>query len=301
MRAILEFHGSNTALAAVLAALTTNAATVLSVDLDQLDGDVSMFTGPNAPSTSTGTGTAAIPAPVPSAPSMAAPIPAVSSVPMMPQPIGLSDDEEDDNDMPNAAAPDVDSNGLPWDERIHSSSKALTDKGAWKKRRGTAAATVTAVEAELRARMQQPAPAPFVPPAPQPMPQPVPVAPVAAAAPPPVPMAPLPAPTPAPIPAPAAMAPPPQPAPIPAADPAADPTDSHALMLRISPMFSMTDASGAPLIHADYLAQIAKETSDAFMNAGHITQPLNSLVDIGDNAQMVSYAIQLLKRDGRWQ
>lgn len=52
---------------------------------------------------------------------------------------------------------DIDKNGSPWDARIHSSNKAKTSDGTWRKRRGIADATVTAVEAELRAVMGAPA------------------------------------------------------------------------------------------------------------------------------------------------
>jgi hypothetical protein len=46
---------------------------------------------------------------------------------------------------------DTDKNGLPWDNRIHSTPQAMTDKGVWRKKRGVATALVTQVEAELRA------------------------------------------------------------------------------------------------------------------------------------------------------
>lgn len=260
---------------------------------------------PNAASTPTGTGTPVAPALPPSAPIAAAPIPTAPYPNMTPQPIVSPDDEEDDNDTPNALAPDVDSNGLPWDERIHSGSKALTAKGAWKKRKGAPAPLVQQVEAELRARAAAPAPQPMIPPPPVAMPQPVPMQPVAAV---PVPASipgPIPAVTPAPIPAPTVMPTAAQlqeaVATVTPADPAADPIDAHGLMLRLTPLFAKTDASGAPLIHADYLAQITAETSNAFMQAGHIQQPLGTIVDMGNNAQMVAYAISLLKRDGRWE
>lgn len=45
--------------------------------------------------------------------------------------------------------PVVDSNGLPWDERIHASTKTTTADGAWKKKRGVDDETRAAVEAEL--------------------------------------------------------------------------------------------------------------------------------------------------------
>lgn len=68
-------------------------------------------------------------------------------------------------------AVDLDGEGLPWDARIHASSKAKLAKApnGWKKKRGVEAAIVAQVEAELRAAMQagpanpvvtQPAPAP---------------------------------------------------------------------------------------------------------------------------------------------
>lgn len=56
-----------------------------------------------------------------------------------------------------AASPslaDVDSTGLPWDERIHSGTKAKNADGTWRARRGmNDAAKVKEVEAELRALM----------------------------------------------------------------------------------------------------------------------------------------------------
>lgn len=59
----------------------------------------------------------------------------------------------------------LDSEGLPWDHRIHSSSKAFLSKGGgWKKLRGVDPALVATVEAELRAAMG--ASGPIVPPAP---------------------------------------------------------------------------------------------------------------------------------------
>lgn len=76
---------------------------------------------------------------------------------------------------------ELDKAGLPWDERIHSGSKALKADGYWKAKRGVDPELVKQVEAELRAVMalpagdaaEQPAPTPeqggYVPP---PSPQP---------------------------------------------------------------------------------------------------------------------------------
>jgi hypothetical protein len=48
-------------------------------------------------------------------------------------------------------APDVDSRGLPWDERIHAGTKATNADGSWRNKRGVDKALVEAVEAELAA------------------------------------------------------------------------------------------------------------------------------------------------------
>lgn len=69
---------------------------------------------------------------------------------------------------PTAEAPtptgvDVDSDGLPWDERIHAGSrKKLAKTDQWKKKRGVSDEEIARVEAELRQVMaipaEQPAP-----------------------------------------------------------------------------------------------------------------------------------------------
>lgn len=66
-------------------------------------------------------------------------------------------------------APEVDSSGLQYDERIHSGTKAKNKDGSWKQRRGVDDATIAAVESELLAKYTvPPAPpaAPAIPPAP---------------------------------------------------------------------------------------------------------------------------------------
>lgn len=71
-----------------------------------------------------------------------------------------------------SALPDRDADGLPWDERIHSSSKARNADGRWKAKRGVPADVVERVRAELRGGAGQttgqaagsaPAPAPAAP------------------------------------------------------------------------------------------------------------------------------------------
>lgn len=67
---------------------------------------------------------------------------------------------------------DVDAEGFPWDGRIHSSNKAKTSKGVWKKRRGVNHTQINEVENEIKANqlyapvVSKPAPvmsAPFAP------------------------------------------------------------------------------------------------------------------------------------------
>jgi hypothetical protein len=44
----------------------------------------------------------------------------------------------------------LDKSGLPWDDRIHASTKALTADGMWRKKRGVTDALVAEVEGQLR-------------------------------------------------------------------------------------------------------------------------------------------------------
>ena len=115
------------------------------------------------------------------------------------------DDSDDDTAEPSAPTivngVEVDSAGLPWDRRIHSSAKSKIKDGTWKKLRGVDDALVAQVEAELRQSMNPVAPvaepvqtAAPTPPAPEVAAAPV-AEPVQAAAP--TPPAPAPAPAPA--------------------------------------------------------------------------------------------------------
>ena len=61
--------------------------------------------------------------------------------------------------IPPASGVELDSTGLPWDERIHASTKTKTQKGVWTARRGVNdEAFIKSVEAELRATVQSAAP-----------------------------------------------------------------------------------------------------------------------------------------------
>jgi hypothetical protein len=221
--------------------------------------------------------------------------------------------DADDSGPANSNAPALDKDGLPWDERIHAGTKNTNADGSWKKKRGATPELIAQVEAELRAG-QGAQPMPAVPPAPQPVPQPVPMpqmgggmpigtAPAMPTAmptqftPPPMPqpVAEQPAPQPMPMPAPVQAAPAPAPAPQPAPT---GPIDLGTFMQHLSGQMTKVDAQGAPLVHADYLAQVTNEISTAY--APHGVAPLTSITDIGNNPQMIEYAIALMTRDGRW-
>lgn len=89
-------------------------------------------------------------------------------------------------EFPTEQTSTLDKAGLPWDARIHTSSRTTNADGTWRRKRGVDAATVTAIETELRAVMAAPAPVPTttvaVPP-PPPVAAPVPVPPTPPATP----------------------------------------------------------------------------------------------------------------------
>ena len=93
----------------------------------------------------------------PVVPQAGVPLPPSASLPPAPPPAPPAS-------APTVAAPTAsvvtDKNGLPWDARIHASTKTFNADGTWRGRRNTDAAIITAVEAELRALMAIPAPAP---------------------------------------------------------------------------------------------------------------------------------------------
>jgi hypothetical protein len=62
----------------------------------------------------------------------------------------------------------TDKAGLPWDDRIHSSSKGQTADGFWRKKRSVSEQEFATVEAELRKLMNLPTPPPAADSAPEP-------------------------------------------------------------------------------------------------------------------------------------
>jgi hypothetical protein len=62
-----------------------------------------------------------------------------------------------------ATPPAVDKTGLPWDARIHSSSRKINGDGTWQKKRGTGDVYYNQIVAELRQQQPAAAPTPFEP------------------------------------------------------------------------------------------------------------------------------------------
>lgn len=91
------------------------------------------------------------PVPVPPAPQLvpAPPAPAVSAVgPQLVIPPTIE-----------METPKIDKSGLPWDERIHASTKGFTGDGLWRRKRGVSDSEYDGVIAQLRQLMNLPAPA----------------------------------------------------------------------------------------------------------------------------------------------
>lgn len=144
--------------------------------------------------------------------------PAPTAAVVAPPPPPFTPEEVDEHAGPQVAPVNgLDSAGLPWDEKIHSATKATNADGTWRRRRGVDDAVYNARVAELRGQATTPAPTPTAD---------TPFNPndgfdafarsgVVAPPPPPVPVVQQPAPAPEP----AAVVPPPPPAPAAIADP----------------------------------------------------------------------------------
>lgn len=284
MKHTLTLTGSSAALAAAMRAF------------DEAESGNAPTAAPSMPetqtaSTSTGTGTTASP------PSSVAPIPPVPTPPS-----GTDDEEDEDESGGESDGTGVDADGLPWDERIHTSTKTKTAKGTWTKRRGgPKGAELAQIEAELRGstahghpnsvEVSHVDPAPSVAPAPteqpaappQPIPAPVPPTPQ-----------PIPAPTPAveqpatpAMPAAAASATPPA-APAPVAQAPAEAIaasmDFPSFMQQVGPKMG----DGAGQIDAAYLAQVCQMYG------------LNAITDLALKPEMIGQIVAQFQADGRW-
>lgn len=189
-------------------------------------------------------------------------------------------EQDEDNAPANPNAPAVDSTGIRWDERIHSSNKAQNGDGSWRKRRGVQEALIASVEAELKATA---APAAQSQPAPLPMPV-MPTSPAAAAAPAPVPMGMPVMPTP-PVPV-------EQPQPVAAYGGTVDPNapmDFSAFMVGVQKgMTTINTATGTPYIDAGYLKQLTDWIG------------INNITEVASDPAKIAQALGQLRTDGRW-
>lgn len=226
------------------------------------------------PSTDTGAGT---PQPMPSlsvpsgvAPTPTVPIPSMSPVSTTIPAIPTGEDEEDGDDTDGSG---TDAEGLPWDARIHSSSKKKTAKGLWVAvRGGPKGAELAAIKDELRGVTQVPVPMPMpvieqpvAAPVPMPMPVPMPVA-----APAPEPVA---APLPMPMPTPAVE----QPAPV----AAAEEWDFAKLMAHIGPKMGT-------VIDPQYLAQVCQHYG------------IGAITDTATKPELIGQIVAQFQADGKW-
>ena len=84
--------------------------------------------------------------------------PILSQVPAPPlsQPIASGGDASEEKPTAPLAGVAVDSEGIPWDGRIHASTKTATKKGLWTLKRGVDENLVNQVKAELRQALAAP-------------------------------------------------------------------------------------------------------------------------------------------------
>lgn len=182
------------------------------------------------------------------------------------QPIPMTDG--DDDETGDVATSETDSSGLPWDARIHASTKTVNKDGTWKKRKGVQQVDVDAVEAELRAANAPTAPVPTAPFPPVDGRIIVPTQPAPAFNPP---MPPAPVATPAPVPT------------APVAAPAAPSRDFSGLMRHISTLYQT-----GRLTDQNFSAEIVTAINGAFGTS------VQAITDIAASENMVNYAWQCL-------
>lgn len=196
---------------------------------------------------------------------------------------------DDDNGPANTNAPAADAAGIPWDERIHSKTKAMNADGTWRKRRGVTDAMIGQVETELKARGAQGAGMYMPPPVQQFQPP--------AASPPPAQQQ-------------FTLPPNFQPPPVQQFQPPAQqyqpqqPTsppqqvqllDFMGFMTHLANQMSKRDANGVPLMDVNYLAGICQKISAQF------GVQFNAITDLQNRPDLIPFAIQLITNDGRWQ
>ena len=271
----------------------------LTIEADTLDEFINLLGGTNVKPTEVTVQTSPMPTPAPAAVLETPPAP-------VEQPL----------QQPQASG-EVDSSGLPHDERIHAKTKNTLGDGTWRKRRGVDDATYAQIEAELRGASQPPMPQVDQQPVQQPtMQQPVTQMPMTqqpqmtqqpVTQMPQVDQQPVQQPTmqqpvtqmpmtqqPQMTQQPVTQMPQVDQQPVTQQPEPTGQMDFHTFMQLLSAQMQKRDAAGQPLIAADYLALIAAELSTAFNST------FAAITDIQSNPQAITYAVQLFQRDGKW-
>jgi hypothetical protein len=200
---------------------------------------------------------------------------------MVTPPMPITSADEDDDTADDAPESGLDAAGLPWDERIHSSSRKIGKDGTWNKRRGGPSGTeLAAIEAELRGGTVMPVSPVAAPVPPMPVPLPVPMTPQMAAAQQVAPVPPMPVAQPiAPVAAPAPMPPMPEPEPQPVAVEQTE-WDFTSFMMAFGQRVAQIDS--------DYLVQV------------NALYGLNAITDLSVKPELIPTIVAQFKADGRW-
>lgn len=195
----------------------------------------------------------------------------------------------------------VDAEGLPWDERVHSSSKKKTAKGLWVAvRNGPKGAELVAIKDELRGVTQQTLPMPAVSEPVQPVAVPMPAVDTGTSV-----MMPAPVPMPVAVPMPAVSEPvqqvtmQPAPIPMPVASEPVAPVEAPAELvpLATAPVLEWDFAKlmgvlgpkiGAGTITTDYLVQVCQKYG------------LNAVTDTAQKPEVIPHLIGQFQADGVW-
>lgn len=267
MKLTLMIEGSVAAIAAVLAKLDNNVTVTTHPELP-----FSGVTSPQVEAIAQTHGISPTPA-LQTADTVTAPVTSMAMPTLAPV-----DADDDDNNPVDVGAPDVDSKGMPWDKRIHASSKATVADGTWRMRRGVDKAIIDVVEAELKgvaAPVMPQMPAEYVTPTPLPIAMQMPVAVEAAETP---------------IQMPVVTQQQPQTVPVPetTASPAA--VSFPDFMMKLS----QNMAGDTPVIVPDYLITVVQRVNMAF------STDLKAITDLGAHPDKLSWAVALMAGEGRW-
>lgn len=180
---------------------------------------------------------------------------------------------------PTGDTMDFDKEGLPWDERIHSSNHKLTAQGVWQRRRGVTDEVYNTVKAELLGKWEAAEPVTEDAPIPEPVQAPV-VAPAPVA----------PAPVQAFIPVQQVQAPVAAPAPVVAPAPVAAPASSQSVFDTFSGKLQYALAN--KLIEANYMQGVLNTVNATFGTS------YQGMFEMRDNENAMLFVINELAKKG---